>query len=56
MRTEEAWDELEAQVEAHGPEAVRFYLDTDTTLRPGRHFLEIQNVQYTDDEIQVTVG
>ena len=45
----EHWDELEAQVESHGPEAVVF-------IDRGLKFLEITNVQLVDDGvIEVTL-
>jgi hypothetical protein len=43
------WEELEAQVEGHGPEAINFYLDNGIETLG----LDVQNIMFEDDEIKV---
>jgi hypothetical protein len=45
------WEELEAQVEGHGPETINFYLDDGASDEFQR--VDVQNIMFEDNCIKV---
>lgn len=51
------WEELEAQVEDHGPHKIEFILDSDTHFQPGRVYeVTVDEVKFEDGLIKVVVS
>lgn len=49
------WEELAAQVESHGPEAINFYLDDGDESNGNLLGIDVQNISFEDNEIKVVL-